>query len=82
MANYCLEQAAELDGCIALVQLGDSCYENRDYVNAKKYYKRAAKQGDAYALKLLGDIYINGQGVKKIILKLKITMKKHLEMAI
>lgn len=69
--NLYLEGAAKFDGEKALITLGDSYYKNRNYVDAKQFYERAAKQGNTYALKKLGDMFIGGQGVQKCYSKAK-----------
>ena len=38
---------------------------SRDYTSAVGYLQRAAKQGDGYAMAILGDMYAHGRGVKK-----------------
>ncbi|HHF1770681.1 TPA: tetratricopeptide repeat protein [Haemophilus influenzae] len=49
--------------------LGRMYYEGeffkQDYVEAAKWYRKAAEQGEEYGLLFLGEMYENGEGVEK-----------------
>ena len=64
-----IEVDAEMGDATAQYNLG-YCYENgkgaaMDYVEAVKWYRKAAEQGDSYAQYSLGCDYSNGTGVLK-----------------
>ena len=42
---------------------GKSCYDEEDYTEAVKWYRKAAEQGYARAQNNLGECYYNGEGV-------------------
>ena len=46
-------------------KMGDEYYEKKDYVEAVKWYQKAAEQGHASAQYSLGYMYSNGNGVTK-----------------
>lgn len=49
MANIYYEKAAELDNNDALNLLGDSHLKKKNYIDAKQFYEKAAKKGNAYS---------------------------------
>ena len=48
-----------------LCNIGDTCYEKQDYLQAFKYYTQAAQMGNVHALTRLGHCYEMGLGVEK-----------------
>ncbi len=46
-------------------QTGAELLRNKDFTAATGYLQRAAKQGDGYAMAILGNMYAHGRGVKK-----------------
>ncbi|GAB6011177.1 tetratricopeptide repeat protein [Viscerimonas tarda] len=50
---------------VALCEKGDIYYDNHNYVEAVKCYRKAAEQGNIVAQHNLGDMYEKGDGVAK-----------------
>ncbi len=61
---------------VSLVNIGISFYTKKNYVEARKYYEKAAILGDADGMYRLGDIYENGFGVD---LDYKIALRWYVE---
>lgn len=48
-----------------LFEAGDKAYENKDYVKAAQFYKKAAELGHVKAMSFLAYAYRFGEGVKE-----------------
>ena len=60
------KRKAELEKqCREWYETGKRCYNNKDYAEAVKWYRKAAEQGNAEAQYMLGDCYRWGTGVTK-----------------
>lgn len=60
-----LEKSANRGNVLAQRYLADSYVQSSDFINAFKWYKKAADKSDIYAMNTLGDMYNGGVGVEK-----------------
>lgn len=65
-ARLWLDAASELGSVEAMVAIGDIYYENeetdeKNFMIAADYYRRAGSLGNAYALRRLGTMYLKGE---------------------
>jgi TPR repeat protein len=59
------ETAAEQADAEVRFNLGEACYENFEYAEAVKWWRRAAEQGCQAAQYQLGCAYSKGEGIAK-----------------
>ncbi|WP_455002985.1 tetratricopeptide repeat protein [Cardiobacterium hominis] len=64
-ARAWIEKAAAQDFPPAQVAMGGLAEKEKDYAKARKWYELAAAQGNAEAMANIGDLYKDGNGVKK-----------------
>jgi TPR repeat protein len=60
-----IPQASTTKSPSKMWQLGEKAYNERNYAEAVKWYRKAAEQGDAWAQNCLGVCYYFGRGVEQ-----------------